>query len=145
MSRKQLVTLTNMCMIEDQDENVVWTIETEKSPAAEITANTEIGIYEDRYYYAHCGVIYAVRLRDGKEIWHSASSHGSMTGTDFGPDGTLYYCSFYGPDFGAIDKDGNELYEVEQKQHLKANELYDVKPSPLSILTGNRHVAGSRK
>lgn len=39
----------------------------------------------------------------------------------------------------------NELYEVEQKQHLKANELYDVKPSPLSILTGNRHVAGSRK
>ena len=23
MSRKQLVTLTNMCMIEDQDENVV--------------------------------------------------------------------------------------------------------------------------
>ena len=28
----------------DQDENVVWTIETEKSPAAEITANTEIGI-----------------------------------------------------------------------------------------------------
>ena len=97
----------------DQDENVVWTIETEKSPAAEITANTEIGIYEDRYYYAHCGVIYAVRLRDGKEIWHSASSHGSMTGTDFGPDGTLYYCSFYGPDFGAIDKDGNELYEVE--------------------------------
>lgn len=67
----------------DQDENVVWTIETEKSPAAEITANTEIGIYEDRYYYAHCGVIYAVRLRDGKEIWHSASSHGSMTGTDF--------------------------------------------------------------
>lgn len=98
----------------DQDENVVWTIETEKSPAAEITANTEIGIYEDRYYYAHCGVIYAVRLRDGKEIWHSASSHGSMTGTDFGSDGTLYYCSFYGPDFGAIDKDGNELYEVER-------------------------------
>lgn len=36
-----------------------------------------------------------------------------MTGTDFGPDGTLYYCSFYGPDFGAIDKDGNGLYEVE--------------------------------
>ena len=31
----------------DQDEKVEWTIETEKSPAAEITANTERGIYEE--------------------------------------------------------------------------------------------------
>ncbi len=109
----------------DKNENVVWTIETGKSPATEVPSTMEIGIHEGRYYYEHDGIIYAIRLRDGEEIWHSASSHGAITGSDFGTDGTLYYCSFYGPDFGAIDKDGNELAEIESfyPEYYWASEL----------------------
>ena len=91
----------------------------------EVPSTMEIGIYEGRYYYEHDGIIYAIRLRNGEEIWHSASAHGAITGSDFGSDGTLYYCSFYGPDFGAIDKDGNELVEIESfyPEYYWASEL----------------------
>ena len=109
----------------DENENVIWTIETGKSPATELPSTMEIGIHEGRYYYEHDGIIYAIRLRNGEEIWHSASAHGTITGSDFGPDGTLYYCSFYGPDFGAIDKEGNEIVEIERffSEYYWANEL----------------------
>lgn len=89
-----------------------WKIETEPSEATELSAANEIGIHKDRYYYEANGIIYAVKLSNGKEIW-SKDFDASISASDFDENDNLYCCGYYGPYLLVFDKDGNLLNKID--------------------------------
>lgn len=96
-----------------EDGNVVWEKRTETYPRAQLEAFTEIGFYNDMYYYGECGTVVTLNREDGSVIWTN-SDGGALSGFDFGEDGTIYICGYFGPDFVAVDRYGNTLCCIEQ-------------------------------
>lgn len=96
----------------DDQGNIVWEYET-KYMAADLDRVSEIGVRDDCYYFVEDGAIMAMNLSDGTVKWKNDSFAGSGTGFAFGDDGSLYICGYYGPDFFAVDKDGNTINKIE--------------------------------
>jgi hypothetical protein len=95
----------------DEDGQEVWTYQTETAVRTELLDSNDLGIHNNIYYLEFSGIVYAFRLRDGKLLWKTDIG-GVISGYDFKEDGTLYCCGYYGPDFCALDSEGNILYEI---------------------------------
>lgn len=97
----------------DDSGNVIWTYQTDKYMGADLDRVNEIAIRDGRYYFVEDGTIIALNISDGTVIWKNDSFSGGSPSFTFGDDGTLYICGYYGPDFLAVDKDGNTLKRID--------------------------------
>ena len=59
------------------------------------------------------GTVKALDLGSGAVIWSNDEFTGCAYGSDFGEDGTLYVCGYYGPDLFVVDRDGNMLKRID--------------------------------
>ena len=98
---------------EDEAGNELWSRTTESYECAQLDAVCELAANGGTYYYAEDGAVVALNLADGTELWRNADFGGSATGFAFGEDGTLYVCGYFGPDFFAVDVDGNTLAMID--------------------------------
>lgn len=98
----------------DNNQNVVWEYQTQKHELTELMVVQEIGIFGDQYYFAENGTVIALKVSDGTKMWENKELQGTGINFDFGGDGTLYLCGYYGPDFFAVDKNGKTLAKIEQ-------------------------------
>ena len=103
----------------DEEGNTLWTVETDRYDQAQLGRVCEIGAYslKQRYYYVDDGDVVALNLQTGSELWRYAGFDGAPAGKDatyIDAAGTVYLCGFFGPDFFAIDADGNMLDFIPQ-------------------------------
>ena len=113
---------------EDADGEILWERRTDEYEATELDRVTELDVYEDRYYYVEGGTLVALNLADGSVIWENNEFDGASPSWDISEDGTLYLCGYYGPDFFAVDQDGNTLKRIQtfdEDYYWASDILYD--------------------
>ena len=91
----------------------IWKKETEHFLATELDRVNEIGMREEVYYYAAGGTVTALDLQSGEVLWENEEFQGASLSYSFGSDGQLYLCGYYGPDFFAVDQEGNTLCRID--------------------------------
>ena len=70
----------------------------------------EIGLWQDRYFFNNHGIVTCLRLEDGATLWENREFGGASISSLIDPrSGNIYLCGWYGPDFFALDADGNTL------------------------------------
>lgn len=109
---KELAVLTGL----DPDGNTVWSWGTEHYEIAQLESVSNIGQWNDRYYYVEGGSVVAVDIASGEILWRNSDFGGSPAGLDaslIDEDGTVYLCGFFGPDFFAVDAQGNTLKQID--------------------------------
>lgn len=109
---QEYATLTGF----DPDGNVVWSWDTDRCEVAQLERVSDIGQWQDRYYYVDDGTVVAVDAASGKILWRNGDFDGSPAGLDatlIDKDGTVYLCGFFGPDFFAVDASGNTLKKID--------------------------------
>lgn len=75
----------------------------------------EIGAWEDRYYFNNAGTIVCLRIADGETIWENLEFVGTGISSVIDTStGAVYACGWYGPDFFAVDAEGNTHVEYRQ-------------------------------
>ncbi len=97
----------------DAAGNERWSRTTGSYECAQLDRVCEIAANGDAYYYCEDGAIIALNLADGAERWRNSDFGGSASGFAFGEDGTLYVCGYFGPDFFAVDAEGNALARID--------------------------------
>ncbi len=104
----------------DDQGDVVWTIKTDEYPAAELDCFSDIGIYQDQYYYVENGNVVCLALDTGEKKWENPDFQGSPTQYChyIDDDGSVYLSGYYGPDFYAVDKDGVTINRIKQVDGL---------------------------
>ena len=85
--------------------DVIWQYVTETYPRTELDRVNDIGTFDGRYYLVEGGTVKAFDLGSGSVIWSNDEFTGCAYGSDFGEDGTLYVCGYYGPDLFVVDVD----------------------------------------
>ena len=75
----------------------------------ELEQISEIGIYDDRFYYSEGGKIVSLALNDGSVMWENNEFGGASICSTIDNNGTIYVSGYYGPSFFAVDKDGATL------------------------------------
>lgn len=93
--------------------DVIWQYVTETYPRTELDRVNDIGTFDGRYYLVEGGTVKAFDLGSGSVIWSNDEFTGCAYGSDFGEDGTLYVCGYYGPDLFVVDGDGNTLKRID--------------------------------
>lgn len=97
----------------DPDGNELWTAETEHVLATELVPFQAIGVFNGLFLYAGPGVT-ALDVMSGETVWQNGDFEGQsavfgyLTG-----DGPIYLAGYYGPDFYAVDLEGNTLCLIE--------------------------------
>lgn len=100
----------------NDEGDLVWKITTDEYEATELPAFTDLGIYKDQYYYIERGAVVALDAETGHLKWRNDQFGGSPAEgcsiiTD---DGTVYLSGYYGPDFFAVDHDGDTLGKIQK-------------------------------
>lgn len=96
----------------DDSDSEVWSITTDLFECADSDVISEVGTNNGVYYYDEFGTIVALNLADGIELWRNSDFGGSAAAADFDDDGNIYICSYHGPDFFAVDENGNTLAKI---------------------------------
>lgn len=99
----------------NRQNKVVWEYKTQKHPLTEADTITEIGNYNDNYYFNDSGTIIVLRIKDGKLQWKNNDVGGMNVenASIFDDEGNLYVSGFYGPDLTVIDKKGKTIKRVK--------------------------------
>lgn len=107
-------TYTEYASVEAYDMfgTLVWNYEAEQDEVGQLDMIDEIGIMNGKYYLVDVNSVVALNLKNGSIAWINNDYSGTGDGA-FGTDGTLYMCGYFGPDFLAIDKNGNTLKLIE--------------------------------
>ena len=90
----------------------VWELKTARYDVAQLDSVTEIGLWEDRFYYVECGTIVALDRETGETLWEVNRFQGYPAGKDaclIMEDGTIVATGYFGPDLTVVDKDGKLL------------------------------------
>ena len=104
-----------MIIATDDDGAPVWTMKTDEYEAAQLSAFADIGIFQDQYYYVERGKVIALDLSSGQEKWENSDFGGSPTQYChiIMDNGTVLLSGYFGPDFYAIDKNGNTVGRID--------------------------------
>lgn len=102
----------------DENGKTLWTYQTDAYYIGQLNSTFDIGLQDDGYYLSEDGKIIKLSLYDGSVIWVNSDFGGSVGGSDFDNEGTLYVCGYFGPDLFVVNKDGETLSRVE---HYDAN------------------------
>lgn len=96
----------------DADGETVWKLETQHYHVAQLDSVTEIGMWNDRFYYVEGGTIVALNRETGEMLWENREFRGHPAGKDaclILENGTIVATGFFSPDLAVVDKDGNML------------------------------------
>lgn len=96
----------------DADGETIWQQETDCYAVAQLDSVTEIGMWNDRFYYAEGGKIVALNRETGEMLWENEDFSGYPAGKDaclILDDGTIVATGYFGPDLTVVDKDGKLL------------------------------------
>lgn len=96
----------------DSEGTKIWEYDTGKYEAATLDMVNEIGISGDRYYLVENGSVICIELQTGNIIWQNSDFQGSVSDYIFNDNGILFLCGYFGPDFYAIDGNGNTLAQI---------------------------------
>ncbi len=96
----------------DEQNQVVWTYETEKYECTELDRVNEIGINNNKYYFVEDGIIVALNLSDGSLLWKNEDFGGANVHFDFDANGNLYICGYYGPDLFIVNQEGQTIHKI---------------------------------
>ena len=105
---KEYATITAL----DADGETVWQLQTQQYDVAQLDSVTEIGMWEDRFYYVEDGRIIALDRETGETLWEVNRFQGYPAGKDaclIMEDGTIVATGYFGPDLTVVDKDGKLL------------------------------------
>ena len=104
----------------DDQGDVVWSLKTDEFPATELDCFTDIGIYQDQYYYVENGAVVSLELSTGERRWENPDFGGSAGQYchHIADDGSVYLSGYYGPDFYAVDKNGKTITRIKQVDPL---------------------------
>lgn len=91
---------------------ILWEVKTDTYPRAQYEAVTEICRRDSRYYYEEGGTLKVLDVKNGKVQWEVPEC-GAISGYDFGSDDTFYFCSYEGPHFAVIDRNGHVLKRID--------------------------------
>ena len=97
----------------DQSDKELWRYTTVDHRHTELKGFGEIGIENGMYYLYDDNHVIALDLQTGSEIWRCPFTGGNAS-FDFDDAGTLYICGYYGPDLVVIDKEGEQLKQIER-------------------------------
>ncbi len=98
------------------DGQVVWTYHSPTYPMTQLPSVSDIGGNDGKYYIVEQGSILALDWDTGEILWKNDEFIGSPANQScaaFDEAGTLYICGYFGPDFFAVDKDGNTVKRIE--------------------------------
>ena len=100
----------------DDDGLPVWTLKTDEYDGAQLSAFADIGIWHDQYLYVERGKVVALDLNTGAKKWENSDFGGSPSQycRIIKENGNVYLSGSLGPDFYAIDCNGNTLGRVEK-------------------------------
>ncbi len=104
----------------DSEGTKIWEYNTGKYEIATLDSVNEIGISGDRYYFVENGSVICMELQTGNIIWQNSDFQGSVSGYIFNDNEVLFLCGYFGPDFYAIDGNGNTLaliYEFSESYY----------------------------
>ena len=96
----------------DADGETIWQHETDCYAVAQLDSVTEIGMWNDRFYYTEGGKIVALNRETGEMLWENEDFSGYPAGKDaclILDDGTIVATGFFSPDLAVVDKDGETL------------------------------------
>lgn len=96
----------------DENDETVWQLETQQYDVAQLDSVTEIGMWNDRFYYAEGGKIVALNRETGEMLWENDEFQGYPAGKDaclILEDGTIVATGFFGPDLAVVGKDGQTI------------------------------------
>ena len=96
----------------DADGETVWQQQTRQYDVAQLDSVTEIGLWNDRFYYVEGGKIVALDRESGEKLWENKEFQGRPAGKDaclILEDGTIVATGYFGPDLTVVDKDGELL------------------------------------
>lgn len=96
----------------DENDETVWQLETQQYDVAQLDSVTEIGLWNDRFYYVEGGKIVALDRESGEKLWENKEFQGRPAGKDaclILEDGTIVVTGYFGPDLTVVDKDGELL------------------------------------
>lgn len=99
----------------NSQNKVVWEYKTQNHPLTEADTITEIGNYNDNYYFNDSGTIIVLKIKDGKVQWKN-NDVGGMNAENaaiFDDEGKLYVSGFYGSDLTIIDRNGKTIKRVK--------------------------------
>ena len=100
----------------DSSGDTIWTVKTDGFPAAQMAAFTEIGIYEDQYFYVERGSVVSLDVQTGRVNWKNPDFGGSPSEYCHlidNSNGNIYLSGYLGPDFYAVDKNGTTIKRIE--------------------------------
>ncbi len=101
-----------ICGLNEQNEEV-WNHTTGSYDRTELEQISEIGIYDDRFYYSEGGKIVSLALSNGSVMWENNEFGGASICSTIDNNGTIYMSGYYGPSFFAVDKDGATLVKID--------------------------------
>ena len=96
--------------------SVLWQYQSVAYARTELDRVGPIGTWQDRYLFVEDGTIIALDVQTGRELWRNTDYSGAApfeTGSMIDEDGTIYLCSYYGPDFFAASADGDTLCRID--------------------------------
>lgn len=97
----------------DRKGEQVWEHVAEGQMWTELDLITEIGVYNELYYFVHNGNVVTLDIATGDLVWKSESSCGAGNSFIFDENYNLYITGFYGPDLLAMDKNGKTIFVLE--------------------------------
>lgn len=96
----------------DEEGKQIWSYQSNMFMRTELEQISEIGIYGENYYFIEGGTVVSLRVEDGTVVWKNEDYRGNETKFCF--YGNIFYlCGYYGPDFYAVDIEGNTLNRIE--------------------------------
>lgn len=92
----------------DGDGNQLWVVTTALLPLSQLQRVTDIGRFEDRYYYIEDGAVVALNVADGSVLWKNTEFRGAPLEdcVFIGETGRIYLSGYFGPDIAVIEPDG---------------------------------------
>lgn len=91
----------------------IWKYTTAQYPLAQLNHTSEIGRWQDRYYFDGGDAVIAMNISDGHILWENGSGTGTGPSV-IGSTGNLYMTGYLGPDFVAVDSEGNTIKHVDR-------------------------------
>ena len=93
----------------DTAGNQLWVVTTALLPLSQLDRVTDIGRYEDRYYYIEDGAVMALNVVDGSLLWKNPDFRGAPLKdcVFIGQTGRIYLSGYFGPDIAVIEPDGS--------------------------------------
>ena len=95
-----------------KEDKTLWTYKSDSFEPTELSQVDAVGRWEDRFYFAAGGSLYALDIADGTILWEDDTFHGASVSSVIDEDGTIFASGFYGPDMHVVDKDGKVLGSI---------------------------------